>query len=85
MLKTSAILFASLTAALAMPVAADSSCKEPCATVTKTELKGRPPFKRTVTSVSVAQDAQQAEEKVIKRAEFRGKPPYRKRHSSRNG
>lgn len=85
MLKSSTVILASFTALLAMPVAAEKTCDENCAKATKLELKGRPPFKRTVTAVSVNQEEQQADEKVIKRAEFRGKPPYRKRHSSRNG
>lgn len=78
MLKRTLMLLAALTAAPVLPAMASSACTENCVKRMTTDLRGRPPFKRSFEMVPAAEVGQK---KVSSRKTFtpRGKPPYKNR------
>lgn len=75
------------TFVLAAPAIADGTASEATVTITKTDFKGRPPFKRRsetlpvqdVASLETTQATSTGEYVTITTVDFKGKPPFKRR------
>lgn len=75
---------------IAAPVLADQSVQGATVTVTKTDFKGRPPFKRRTETLSIEDvaslEAQPTERsgqyQTVTTVDFRGHPPFKRRTQS---